>query len=243
MRINALRARPRRLGKPKDDDERSVVADNILERDFQADRPNQTWPVGFTYIWTAEGWPYVAAVPDLFSWRVVGWSMTAERDASLVMDALMMAVWRRGKADPLAASLGPGLAIHKRAVSKASGRSSHSGAIGSSPIARGITEVVARIRTMGYALAPEEERPEMTKRKRYSAEFKAKVALEAIREELTTAELAKKYDIHPTMISGWKRTAIGNMAAAFGGGSSAEAPLTHKWSNFAPPRGRILLRL
>ncbi|SMD05053.1 Transposase [Primorskyibacter flagellatus] len=45
----------------------------------------------------------------------------------------------------------------------------------------------------------------MTKRKRYSAEFKAKVALEAIREELTTAELAKKYGIHPTMISGWKK--------------------------------------
>ena len=55
----------------------------------------------------------------------------------------------------------------------------------------------------------------MTKRKRYSAEFKAKVALEAIREELTTAELAKKYDIHPTMITGWKRTAIENMTLAF----------------------------
>ena len=61
----------------------------------------------------------------------------------------------------------------------------------------------------------------MTKRKRYSAEFKAKVALEAIREEMTAAELAKKYDIHPTMISGWKRTAIENMAAAFGGASPA----------------------
>ncbi|WP_371832267.1 transposase [Paracoccus benzoatiresistens] len=61
----------------------------------------------------------------------------------------------------------------------------------------------------------------MTKRKRYSAEFKAKVALEAIREELTTAELAKKDDIHPTMITGWKRTAIENMASAFGCGSPA----------------------
>ena len=66
----------------------------------------------------------------------------------------------------------------------------------------------------------------MTKRKRYSAEFKAKVALEAIREELTTAELAKKYDIHPTMISGWKRTAIENMAAAFGRTSSAESQIS-----------------
>ncbi|MFG6569951.1 IS3 family transposase [Sulfitobacter sp. 1A13679] len=66
----------------------------------------------------------------------------------------------------------------------------------------------------------------MTKRKRYSAEFKAKVALEAIREELTTAELAKKYDIHPTMISGWKRTAIKNMAQAFSGQSTAEPTIS-----------------
>jgi len=66
----------------------------------------------------------------------------------------------------------------------------------------------------------------MTKRKRYSAEFKAKVALEAIREELTTAELARKHDIHPTMISGWKRTEIENMAAAFGGASSAEPQIS-----------------
>ena len=45
----------------------------------------------------------------------------------------------------------------------------------------------------------------MSKRKRYTSEFKAKVALAAIREELKTAELAKKYDIHPTMIIGWKK--------------------------------------
>lgn len=61
----------------------------------------------------------------------------------------------------------------------------------------------------------------MTKRKRYSAEFKAKVALEAIREEQTSAELAKKYDIHLTMISGCKRTGIENMASSFGGVSPA----------------------
>ncbi len=68
----------------------------------------------------------------------------------------------------------------------------------------------------------------MTKRKRYSAEFKAKVALEAIREELTTAELAKKYGIHPTMISGWKKTAINNMASAFGGKAEEEPPISQK---------------
>ncbi|GHE62437.1 hypothetical protein GCM10019059_22460 [Camelimonas fluminis] len=65
-------------------------------------------------------------------------------------------------------------------------------------------------------------------RKRYWAEFKAKVALEAIREELTTAELAKKYDIYPTMISGWKRTAIENMAAAFGSSAPAAPQISGK---------------
>ena len=55
----------------------------------------------------------------------------------------------------------------------------------------------------------------MTKRTRYSADFKARVALDAIREELTLAELSKKHGVHPTMISGWKRAAIKNMAAAF----------------------------
>lgn len=76
-------------------------ADNILDRDFQADRPNQKWLADFTCIRTAEGWLYVAVVLDLFSRRAVGWSMKADRDASLVMDARMMAVWRRGKADAL----------------------------------------------------------------------------------------------------------------------------------------------
>jgi|TARA_B100000214_G_C23915892_1_gene603640 putative transposase len=101
MKENGLRARPRRRGLPKDDGARSVIADNLLAREFQADRPNQKWLADFTYIWTAEGWLYVAAVLDLFSRRIVGWSMKAERDATLVMDALMMAVWRRGRADAL----------------------------------------------------------------------------------------------------------------------------------------------
>jgi len=63
----------------------------------------------------------------------------------------------------------------------------------------------------------------MTKRKRYSAEFKARVALDAIREELTLAELSKKHGVHPNMISGWKRAAIENMATAFGKGSGSGA--------------------
>jgi len=51
-----------------------------------------------TPFWTSEGWLYVSAVIDLFSRRVVGWSMSASMTAQLVADALLMAVWRRGKA-------------------------------------------------------------------------------------------------------------------------------------------------
>jgi putative transposase len=102
MRANALRARPRRRGPPKDDDQRSpTVAPNVLDRQFTAQAPNQKWIADFTYIWTTEGWLYVAAVIDLFSRRVVGWSMKAEMTAQLVADALMMAIWRRGKPDAL----------------------------------------------------------------------------------------------------------------------------------------------
>ncbi len=65
----------------------------------------------------------------------------------------------------------------------------------------------------------------MTRRTQYSAEFKARVALDAIREELTLAELARKHGVHLNMISGWKRAAINNMAAAFGkdAGSATKA--------------------
>jgi len=101
MREQGLRARPRRRGFPKDQGERSVIAGNVLDRQFTADRPNQKWVADFTYIWTAEGWLYVAAVIDLFSRRVVGWSMSATMTAQLVTDALIMAIWRRGKPDAL----------------------------------------------------------------------------------------------------------------------------------------------
>jgi putative transposase len=97
MRQQALRARPRRRGLPKDRGERGAIAGNLLDRQFQADLPNQKWVADFTYIWTAEGWLYVAVVLDLFSRRAVGWSMQESMTSQLVADALMMAVWRRGK--------------------------------------------------------------------------------------------------------------------------------------------------
>ncbi|TAM98526.1 MAG: IS3 family transposase [Rhizobiaceae bacterium] len=101
MRENGLRARPRRRGLPKDTGERAAVSDNLLDRAFEAAAPNQKWIADFTYIWTAEGWLYVAAVVDLFSRRVVGWAMKAEMTAQLVTDALIMAIWRRGRPDSL----------------------------------------------------------------------------------------------------------------------------------------------
>ncbi|MDA9421638.1 DDE-type integrase/transposase/recombinase, partial [Bradyrhizobium sp. CCBAU 53380] len=78
-----------------------VVPANLLDRQFMAERPNQKWIADFTHLWTAEGWLYVAAVIDLFSRRVVGWSMSAAMTAQLVTDALLMAVWRRGKPEAL----------------------------------------------------------------------------------------------------------------------------------------------
>ena len=103
MRAQALRARPRRRGLPKDEGERlaAALSPNLLDRQFAAERPNQKWIADFTYVWTAEGWLYVAAVIDLFSRRVVGWSMRPSMTAQLVTDALVMAIWRRGKPDAL----------------------------------------------------------------------------------------------------------------------------------------------
>lgn len=80
---------------------KGAVAPNVLDRQFAAEQANSKWIADFTYIWTAEGWLYVAAVIDLFSRRVVGWSMKAEMTAELVADALVMAIWRRGKPDAL----------------------------------------------------------------------------------------------------------------------------------------------
>jgi putative transposase len=98
MRQQGLRARPRRRGLPLDKGQRGGYASaNILDRRFDAEQPNQKWIADFTYIWTAEGWLYVGAVIDLFSRRVVGWSMSATMTAQLVADALVMAIWRRGR--------------------------------------------------------------------------------------------------------------------------------------------------
>lgn len=98
--IEALRRKKRR---PMDEGIRPecAIATNVLERDFEAPGPNQRWAADFTYVDTAEGWLFLAVVLDLFSRRVVGWSMQEQMTSQLVMDALTMALWRRGKPQAL----------------------------------------------------------------------------------------------------------------------------------------------
>ena len=71
------------------------VADNHLNRQFSPEEPNQTWVSDITYVRTHEGFLYLATVLDLFSRRIVGWSMDRNIDRHLVIRALMMAVWKR----------------------------------------------------------------------------------------------------------------------------------------------------
>jgi putative transposase len=96
MRINGIRAKAaRRSVRTTDSRHRLPVADNLLDRQFDPDGPNQAWGADITYIPTADGWLYLAIVEDLFSRRIVGWSMDATMTSRLVVDALEMAVKRR----------------------------------------------------------------------------------------------------------------------------------------------------
>ncbi|MFX4308362.1 IS3 family transposase [Acinetobacter soli] len=73
----------------------AVIAANSLNRQFNPTEPNQLWVTDITYIRTHEGWLYLAVVIDLFSRLVVGWSMKSRITTDLVLDALLMALWRR----------------------------------------------------------------------------------------------------------------------------------------------------
>ena len=78
------------------------VADNVLNRQFdQATKPNQIWVSDITYIWTFEGWMYLTCVVDLFSRKVVGWSMSSRMTKEFVMDALQMAIHQRHPSEKL----------------------------------------------------------------------------------------------------------------------------------------------
>jgi putative transposase len=77
------------------------VAENLLDRQFNATGPNQKWAADITYLATDEGWLYLAVVMDLFSRRIVGWSMSDSLQSQLVLDALMMATAARRPSDDL----------------------------------------------------------------------------------------------------------------------------------------------
>jgi len=79
------------------------VAENVLDRRFEPGAPNQAWTADITYVATGEGWLYLAAVEDLYSRRIVGWSMSSRIDSRLVVDALEMALAGRRPGDGLVA--------------------------------------------------------------------------------------------------------------------------------------------
>ena len=96
MRESRLAARAkRRFVRTTDSRHAHPVAENILDRDFLPPEPNATWAGDITYIWTAEGWLYLAVILDLFSRRVVGWATGTTIDRALVLRALTMALSAR----------------------------------------------------------------------------------------------------------------------------------------------------
>lgn len=96
LRRQGLRAKGARKFKATTNSNHTLpVADNLLQQDFTAQRANQAWVGDITYIGTEEGWLYLAVVLDLYSRKVVGWSMGERMTATLVCDALRMALFRR----------------------------------------------------------------------------------------------------------------------------------------------------
>jgi len=96
MKCIGLRAKAKKKFKATTDSKHNLpVAPNLLNRDFTATTPNQKWCGDITYVWTDEGWMYLAVVIDLYSRAVIGWSIQSTMSRQLVCDALMMALWRR----------------------------------------------------------------------------------------------------------------------------------------------------
>jgi putative transposase len=87
--------RHKKFTKTTDSKHNLPVAPNLLERNFQPDRPDAIWCSDISYLWTTQGWLYLAIVIDLYSRKIVGWAMSKRLKTSLVTEALMMAYWRR----------------------------------------------------------------------------------------------------------------------------------------------------
>jgi transposase InsO family protein len=105
MRINGIKAKTKKRFKVTTNSKHNhPIAKNLLNQDFTAQRPDEVWVSDITYIWTREGWLYLAVILDLFSRRIVGWAMGQHLGQELVINALKQAVWRRRPA--------PGLIFH-----------------------------------------------------------------------------------------------------------------------------------
>jgi putative transposase len=87
--------RKRKFTRTTDSNHRLPIAPNRLDQQFEVSRPAEVWTADITYIWTREGWLYLAVVVDLFSRRVVGWSMASTLERALVVTALKMAIMTR----------------------------------------------------------------------------------------------------------------------------------------------------
>ena len=96
MRLAGIRARTKRRFRVTTDSRHGLpISPNLLERSFTAPAPDRVWVSDITYVWTREGWLYLTAILDLFSRKIVGWSMGSRLDAGLTLDALRQAVKRR----------------------------------------------------------------------------------------------------------------------------------------------------
>ena len=85
----------KKFKKTTDSNHKLPVAPNLLDRNFSVDRPNAAWCGDITYLWTVQGWLYLAVIIDLYSRKVVGWAMSARMKTALVKQALSMAYFRR----------------------------------------------------------------------------------------------------------------------------------------------------
>ena len=93
MRQNGIRVvRSRKFKRTTDSDHVFNIAPNLLQQDFSASGPNQKWAGDITYVWTREGWVYLAVIIDLFSRRVIGWAISNRMKQDLAIRALNMAV-------------------------------------------------------------------------------------------------------------------------------------------------------
>jgi transposase InsO family protein len=96
LRRQGLRAKAARKFKATTNSKHDLpVAPNLLRQDFRTEAPDRKWVGDITYLWTDEGWLYLAAVLDLYSRRVIGWAMSERMTADLACNALTMALWRR----------------------------------------------------------------------------------------------------------------------------------------------------